>query len=236
MKPLFDGLEVSYNGEFRRNGKPHKVIYSYTVAGNKATARLSYSKDGKTRYFQASKLVAMAYKKEYEDGCRIIYKDGNIHNISADNLIIVSDKQYSEYLRRNTIYKGASLSERKVKLDMIIKEATLTRNFLDNRDFSDINIHTQERIIPILKDYSLNTIHLGMNTTQRIVPEVVARMYEVIDNGMCLYNYERYCKKLLLNYKKKGSFGVTGSVCKPIWSSVEQLNFDCLWERYKRKH
>lgn len=43
-KSLFDGLEVSYDGQFKRNGKPHKVTYSYTVTGNKATARLVYKK------------------------------------------------------------------------------------------------------------------------------------------------------------------------------------------------
>lgn len=235
-KPLFDGLEVSRDGLFRRNGRPHKVICSYTVAGNKATAKITYSKDHKIHYYQAAKLVAMAWKPKYKEGCNIIYKDENIHNIGADNLIIVGDNDWWQYMMRNSGYKGASLDERKVKLDRVIKEATLTRNFLDNRDFTDINIHVQETLLPILKDYCLRTIYVGVKTAQRIVPEALARMYECIDNGMCLYNYERYLKKLLLNYKKNGSFGMTGQVPKPIWTEVEQLDLDCLCERYNRKH
>lgn len=53
FRPLFDGLEVSLNGNFRRYGKSHKVIYSYTVTGKKATARLMYSKNHKMHYYQA---------------------------------------------------------------------------------------------------------------------------------------------------------------------------------------
>ena len=235
-KPLFDGLEVSYDGQFRRNGKPHRVIYPHTVAGNKATARLMYSKNNKMHYYQAAKLVAMAWKPKYKDGCNIIYKDENIHNIHADNLFIVGDKDWWSYMMRNSGFHGASIEERKLKLDLVIKEASLTRDFMDNRDFTAINEHVQKRLLPVLKDYCLKTLYVGMATTQRVVPECLARMYECIDNGMCLYNYERYCKKLLLNYKKSGSFGVTGNVPKPIWTEVEHLNLDCLCERYNKKH
>jgi len=117
-KPLFDGLEVSYDGQFRRNGKPHRVIYSHTVTGKKATARLMYSKNNKMHYYQAAKLVAMAWKPKYKDGCNIIYKDEDIHNIHADNLIIVGDKDWWSYMMRNSGYHGASIDERKLKLDM----------------------------------------------------------------------------------------------------------------------
>lgn len=235
FKPLFDGLEVSLNGNFRRYGKPRKVLYSRTVTGRKATARLTYSKNGKLYYYQAAKLVAMAWKPKYKEGCNIIYKDEDIHNIHADNLIIVGEKDWWSFMMRNSGHHGASIEERKMKLDFVIKEASLTRDFMDNRDFTAINDHVQKRLLPVLKEYCLKTIYVGMDTTQRIVPECLARMYECIDNGMCLYNYERYCKKLLLNYKKKGSFGVTGNIPKPIWGEVEQLNLNCLWERYKRK-
>lgn len=232
-KPLFDGLEVSYDGQFRRNGRPFKVIFSHTVTGNKATARIVYMKDYKRHYYQAAKLVAMAWKGKYTEGCNIIYKDENIHNISADNLIIAGDKDWWQYMMRNSGYKGATVDDRKLKLDMVIKEASLTRAFFDTRNFDDINKHVNERLIPVLEEYCLKTIYVGIKTTRRIVPECIARMYECIDNGMCLYNYERYCKKLLLNYKKKGSFGFVGNVPRSIWPIVEQLNLNSLCERYQ---
>lgn len=234
-KDLFDGIQVSIDGKFRMNGKEKKAIFPTTVTGRKATAKITYNLNKKKHYYQAAKLVAMAWKPKYREGLNIIYKDGDIHNIHADNLIIVGDKEWWSYMQRNSGYHGASIEDRKLKLDMVIKEAGLTREFLDTRDFSNINHHVEKRLLPILEDYCLRTIYVGVSTAKLIVPECLARMYECIDNGMCLYNYERYCKKLLLNYKKNGSFGVTGKVPKPIWAEVEQLNLDCLWERYKKK-
>lgn len=236
-KPLFDGIEVSRDGKFLRNGKPKSVICTTNVAGKKVTAQVTYNINGKRHYWQAAKLVAMAWKPKYTDGCNIIYKDGDIHNIHADNLLIVGDREWWDYMQRNSGYHGATLEERKLKLDMVIKEAGLTRDFLDRRDFADINRHVQERLLPVLEDYCINTLHLGVKPSKQVVPQCLARMYECIDSGMCLYNYERYCKKLLLNYKKKGSFGLTGNIPKPIWSQVNNLKLDCLCERFnKKKH
>lgn len=234
-KELFDGLSVTIDGKFKRNGKEKKVIYPFTIINRKATARICYNINNKRKYYQAAKLVAMAWKPKYREGLNIIYKDGDCHNIHADNLIIAGDRQWWSYMQRNSGHHGASIDERKFKLDMVIKEAGLTRKFFDTQDFTEINEHVKNRLMPVLEDYCLRTIYIGVSTAKKVVAECIARMYECIDNGMCLYNYERYCKKLLLNYKKKGSFGVTGNIPKPIWNEVEQLNLDCLWERYKKK-
>lgn len=177
----------------------------------------------------------MAWLPQYKDGMSITYKDKDIHNIRADNLNVVTPSQYVNYIQRNSGYKAASLAQRKRKLDIIIEEATLTRAFLETRDFLPINRHVDKHLIGVLKDYCVLSLHLGLNTTQRLVPEAIARMYEVLDAGYCLVSFERYCKKMLLNYKKKGSFGVLGIVPKSIWANVEQLNFNCLCERYNVK-
>lgn len=202
-KELFDGLSVTIDGRFKKDGKDKKVIYATTVTGRKATAKITYNIQKKTHYYQAAKLVAMAWKPKYREGLNIIYKDGDCHNIHADNLIIVGDRQWWNYMQRNSGYHGASIDERKFKLDMVIKEAGLTRKFFDTQDFTEINEHVKNRLMPVLEDYCLRTIYIGVSTAKKVVAECIARMYECIDNGMCLYNYERYCKKLLLNYKKK---------------------------------
>lgn len=79
------GLEVTADAEFLYKGKPKKVIYCHTVNGRKATARIMIMWGGKSHYWQAAKLVAEAWKRGYEEGNRITYKDGNCHNIKADN-------------------------------------------------------------------------------------------------------------------------------------------------------
>ncbi len=231
--PNIEELECTSEGSFRLNGKSKKVIFPHVVDGRKATARIVIMKNGKSHYYQASKLVALTWKIGYKDGDYLSYKDGDCHNISADNLIINDKDGYYSYMRRNSIHSAADVEERKRKLKIVIDEATMTLNYFESLDMSEINKHVNEYLYKCLMDYSIRTLHMGERQSLEQVPEALARMYECIMNGMCLYNYERYCKKLLLNFKKKGSFGLTGKVPKPIKIEVQQLNLDSLWERYK---
>lgn len=232
---VWEGLECTINGKFRLNGKPRKAIFSSKPHGNqRTTVQFNISYKGKRYYWQAAKLVAMAWKVGYdaEKDC-IIYKDGNCQNIHADNLQIVKEKDYWRYMQRNSGFKADDVEKRKKKLRLVAEEAMLTCEYFETLDMSNINKHVTDYLYNCLIEYCLETLHLGMSTTKSIVPECIARMYECIMNGMCLYNYERYCKKLLLNYKQKGSFGFTGKVPEPIQINVQQLKLDSLCERYK---
>lgn len=231
---VYEGLEVSIDGRFRLNGKPRKTISPPKSYGNKrTTVQFRIVRKNKTLYWQAAKLVAMAWKHGYSEDDYIIYKDGNCQNIHADNLQIVSKKDYYKYMQRNSGHKADDVEKRKKKLMLVAEEATLTCKYFETLDMSGINKHVTDYLYPCLITYCNETLHLGAGTTRSIVPECLARMYECIMNGMCLYNYERYCKKMLLNYKKHGNFGLTGSVPKPIQLNIQHLNLDCLWEKYK---
>lgn len=227
------GLEVTAEAEFRYKGKPKKVIYCKMVNGRKATARIMLMIRGKSHYWQAARLVAEAWKRGYEEGDYITYKDGDIHNLRADNLTLDDKKGYWQYMRRNSVHRADTVEQRKRKLQLVADEALMTKRYFETLKMDEINRHVTDYLYGCLMQYALNTLHLGEKPSLEAVPDVIARMYECIMNGMCLYNYERYCKKLLLNYKKTGSFGVTGMVPKPIKIEVEQLNLDCLWERFK---
>ena len=227
------GLSVTSDAQFRYKGRDKKVIYCHTKTGRKATARLIIMMQGKSRYWQAAKLVAEAWKYGYDATDYITYKDGDIHNICADNLVLDDKKGYWEYMQRNSGNKADGVEERKRKLQLVADEALMTKHYFETLKMDEINKHVTDYLYPCLMKYTLNTLHMGEIVALEQVPEALARMYECIMNGMCLYNYERYCKKLLHNYKTKGTFGMTGNVPKPIKIEVEQLNLDCLWERYK---
>lgn len=231
-----DGLKCTYDGRFTYKGIRKKVIYAKKNFGNeKATARLTYPlPNGKTGYIQAAKAVALAWKAFNPDTQYIIYIDGNIHNIHADNLEIVCYKRYVDFRMRNTEHTADSIDKRIRKLQIVIDEASMTKHYFETLDFQPINKHVEDYLYLCLIKYCKETLHLGETVALDIVPECIARMYECIMNGMCLYNYERYCKKLLSNYKKKGNFGYTGAIPKPIEINVSQLNLDCLWERFKK--
>lgn len=226
--PGIDGLQCNEIGKFRYRYKDKKVIYPRTVIGKKSTARLMLNK----QYYQASRLVAKTWLARYTDESMILYKDGDCHNISASNLILSNKKDWRAYMMRNSGHGADDITERIKKLENVIKESSLTLHFFKTKDFEPINRHVTEYLYECLMTYCLLSLHLGKTTAMEIVPDCIARMYECILNGMCLYNYERYCKKLLLNFKKQGDFGLTGKVPKPIELEVQQLNLDCLCERF----
>ena len=232
--PSIEYLECTANGEFRYKGKQKSVLYCYTVTGKRATARIVIMIQRKSHYWQAAKLVAQTWKADYTEGCSIIYKDGNCHNIKAENLQITDAKGYDIYMRRNSIMKADSLDERKRKLQLVSDQALMTKHYFETLDMSEINHHVKTYLYKCLMHYALNTLHMGEKKALETVPEVIGDMYEKIMNGMCLYNYERFCKKVLLDIKKKGKYGeYWHKLVKPIKIEVEQLNLDCLWERYK---
>jgi hypothetical protein len=227
------GLEVTRNGDFRYKGRTKKVIYCFTKIGRKATARVVIMIGGKSHYWQAAKLMAETWLTGYKPCDYIVYRDGDIHNIKASNLIIEDKKGYYKYMRRNSVRIPDSFEIRKQKLQLVADEALMTKRYFETLEMNEINAHVKDYLYPCLMLYTLKTLHLGERTALEQVPEALARMYECIMNGMCLFNYERFCKKLLHNYKKKGEFGFTGNVPKPIKIEIEQINLDCLWEKFK---
>lgn len=228
------GLSVTNDAQFLYNGKPKKAVYATTVTGRRATVRLTIMMKGQTHYWQAARLVAEAWKFGYEDSDYITYRDGNCHNIAADNLILNDKKGYWEYMQRNSSMKPDTLVERKRKLQLVADQALMTKHYFETADMKEINKHVTDYLYPCLMQYAMKTLQMGERKAMDTVPEVIGDMYEKIMNGMCLYNYERFCKKVLTDIKRKGKYGeYWHKLVKPIKIEVEQLNLDCLWERYK---
>lgn len=92
-KELAD-LYVGRDGNFIYRGKPKAVVRTISRHGKILTARIIIMQNGKKMYFVADNLVASAFVTGYKKGSYIEYKDGDIHNICADNLRIVTKKDY----------------------------------------------------------------------------------------------------------------------------------------------
>jgi hypothetical protein len=228
------GLEVSYDGQFLWHGKPKLVSYPTTVTGKPATAKLQFQNRGKRSYYQASKLVAETWLFGFTENDFVIYKDGNCHNIGADNLEKADAKEWDVYMRRNSVNRADTLAERKRKLQLVADESLMTLHYFETLSMDEINKHVKSYLYPCLMQFAMKTLQFGEQKSKESVAEVIGTMYEKIMNGMCLYNYERFCKKMLHNLKRKGNYGeYWHDLCKPIQIEVEQLKLDCLWERYK---
>jgi len=231
--PGIEWLECTRDGEFRYKGHPKSLRRGYGKQGQPLSVQLVLMKDGKQHSYQAARLVAQTWLMGYTDGDYITYDDGDCHNIGADNLTLADKREYYDYMQRNSGYTADGVEERKRKLQLVADEALMTKHYFETLKMDEINRHVQDYLYPCLMQFAMKTLHMGEQTAKTQTAEAIARMYECIMAGMCLYNYERYLKKLLHNYKKTGSFGYTAEVPKAIRIEVEQLKLDCLWERYK---
>ena len=159
--PSVADLEVSRDGQFRYNGKPKKAVYSHTVTGRKATVRIIIMMQGKTHYWQAAKLVAESWLYGYDiESDYLTYRDGDCHNIGADNLVIADKREYYEYMQRNSSMKADTLQERKRKLQLVIDEAGITLNYFNTLDMSPINQHVKDYLYTCLMEFSMKTLSL----------------------------------------------------------------------------
>lgn len=231
------GLQVTRDGQFFYQGRVKKATYPTTITGRRATVRITIMMHGKAHYWQASKLVAEAWKPNYEPDDYLTYRDGNCHNICADNLIVNDKKGYWQYMQRHSSMKIPSLDERKRKLKLVSDQALMTLHYFETLSMDEINHHVQDYLYPCLVQYGEKTLQLGERKTMDTAEEAIGYMYESIMNGSCIYNYERFCKKIMSDIKKKGHYGeYWHKLIKPIKIEVEQLNLDRLWQKYKVTH
>lgn len=234
--PGIDSLECSREGRFRYKGRSKALRTGSQVNGKPASVRVVLTIDGRQQSYQASRLVAQTWLSGYTDDCYITYRDGDCHNICAGNLTLADRDDFNDYIQRNSGFEADTLDERKRKLQLVIDQAGMTLHYLKTLDLEPVHQHVKEYLYPTLMQWSIKTLQFGEYKSQELAADAIARMYECLMAGMALYNYERYCKKLMHNYKKTGTFGFTGQVPRQIEIIVEQLNLNRLWERYKVTH
>ena len=233
------GLYVNYQGEFIYKGKPKRPQRSIGRHGEKLTARICIMQNGKHLYWAAARLVASAFKRGYTEDDYIEYLDGDIHNISADNLRIVSAKAYNKARATHASHsrKTDTYDYQVHRLENVIEEAEAVLHYFKTEDLSKVHRHVERYLYNRLVDYSLNTLHLGTHVAREQTANAIAHFYEVLLQGHAVSHPEHYCKELLLRYKKNGTFGHMGDVPKKIQLIINvELKTDCLWEKYKVTH
>lgn len=233
-----DTLYCNSEGQFYYKGKPKKVIFHVSKKGKKVTARVNISVNGRLRYYQASRLVAEAWCFGYTPQSCIEYIDGDIHNISADNLRLVSEARY-EKMRSRGLTPGAGTDTYEYQIQKLtrIKECTdAVLHYFQTLDMEPVNRIVTGWLYNELLHFNYVTLGMGDPTAFEVASEAIARVYDIIISGHAIYNLERYCKQLLHNYKKKGWFGYEGNLPKEIQIHVQQLNLEGLCEKYRVTH
>lgn len=232
----YDGLYVNREGDFIFHGKKKAVTRHTDRYGRKHTALLSFRRDGKNESLSAARLVASAFKRGYDKEDYISYKDGDIHNIHVDNIQLITKKEYYKASCEHaaSFRKTATYQYQVDRLKTTIESNEAVLYYFQTGKFDKVNRHVENYLYGCLCDFCLKSLYFGMEQAPMMSADAIARWYEVLLQGHAVGNGERYCKKILTHFKHNGWFGYSGKVPKnKIELIINNLNLNCLWEKYK---
>lgn len=232
-KELAD-LCVDREGNFLYRGKPKAVIRPVSRHGKKLTARIAIMHERKQMYFSAAQLVASAFIPGYDNHAYIEYKDGDIHNICADNLSIVTKKDY--YVARmavaNYYHKRGTYQYQVERIENTIFDAQAVLHYFKTGDMSEVNKRVETYLFECLMLYCVKSLHLSEQTAYEYAADVIVRMYDVLLSGHAVSNLEYYCKELLLHRKRHKAYGFKGTIKKEIKLMIKDLDLTPIQEKY----
>lgn len=231
-----EGLYCSENGDFLYKGKSKQVLKHTDRYGRKHTALLKFMFDGKTKSFSAARIVASTFIRGYSNDMYIEYMDDDIHNISVDNLRLVSKEEFykTRCEHASEFHKTSTYQYQLDRLNVSIESNEAVLYYFQTGKFDKVNVHVEKYLYKCLCDFCIRSLYFGMEQAPIMVSDAIARWYEVLIQGHAVGHGERYCKRILTNFKHKGWYGHSGDVPKnKIELMINKLNLDCLWEKYK---
>ena len=228
-----DNIECTTDGVFRREGiyyKPH-----YKVAnGKKTTCNIAIRvESGVTKYYNCADLVCRAWRKnKYEEGCRIIYKDGDIHNIHLDNLEIVRYDQYVDWLnRRHSKAETPTVEEELARMDEITQCCQMSKRFIATGDYREWNKYVQDVLCPYIV-LSCEQKELGVARTRYLMSELVGTVYEIIGRKRGMYDPKAFVEKHIRHFSHSGKLSLPILPNKAV-EEAKKLDLSGLAEKYK---
>lgn len=244
----FPGLECTREGVFRYNGYP---INSYVRVMKRANGKESKhrfliineggGKDGKKIRLTASKMVASAWKFYNPETDFVIYKDGDPANIHVDNLQVVGEKVYVQYVQRNC-NKEVTDRERwdryKKTCEAVCHDSAMTLRYMNTGDLTEINGYLKKEIIPRFNDWLTYTKRFKTATVRYLLTSVIEMLYLKLDNGAPICNYYSFCTKTVVKWAKSKRFDpwMFETPEKPYSKVVtmrnEEINIDGLKEKF----
>ena len=228
-----DKIECTTDGVFRREGIYYKPHYK-VVNGKKTTCSIAIRvESGVTKYYNCADLVCRAWRKnKYEEGCRIIYKDGDIHNVRLDNLEIVRYDQYVEWLnRRHSKAETPTVEEELARMDEITQCCQMSKRFIATGDYREWNKYVQDVLYPYIV-LSCEQKELGVARTRYIMSELVGTVYELIGRRRGMYDPKAFVEKHIREFSRYGKMYIPVLPNKAV-EEAKKLDLSGLEEKYK---
>lgn len=200
-------IECTENGIFRRGCKELKVKRE-DYKGRKISAYIQITVNKKRYKFIAGDLVARAWSPTvYFEGCYVLYKDGNRHNIHNENLILATEDEY--YRKRVPIRKPTEIAEVEDMAKTLHYECGLFLEYLGTGDMGRINEYIQQSLMKKMSLWMGKTLKWGKEKSNEILYEALVFLYMRIDANRPFIGFERYLKLIILKYRRRRNWGVT---------------------------
>lgn len=219
-----EGLYVDRQGNFLWHGKEKKVSRYVYPDGRKRTALVVVMQHGKARSYWAARLVCEAFKKGYQAESMVEYIDGDIHNIVASNLRLVSHEEYDKARAALAAsYRKIGTAHYQIeRLRGVISGASAVLHYFETGSMAEVNRVIKDKLYPLLVDWCVHSLHYAKDRAEERTAEAIARFYEVILAGHAVSYPERYCKMLLQSEKKYGVYSHRGDIPKEILIVVRE--------------
>ena len=228
-----DDIECTTDGVFRREGIYYKPHFKF-VNGLKASCTICISVgNGVRKYYNCADLVCRAWRKnKYEEGCRIIYKDGDLHNIHLDNLEIVRYDQYVEWMtRKHSKAETPTVEEELARMDEMIQCCQMSKRFIATGDYREWNKYVQDVLCPYIV-LSCEQKELGVARTRYLMSELVGTVYEIIGRKRGMYDPKAFVEKHIRHFSHSGKLSLPILPNKAV-EEAKKLDLSGLAEKYK---
>ena len=228
-----DDIECTTDGVFRREGIYYKPHYK-VVNGLKVSCSICISvASGDKKYYNCADLVCRAWRKnKYEEGCRIIYKDGDLHNIHLDNLEIVRYDQYVEWMtRKHSKAETPTVEDELARIDEIILCCQMSKKFIATGDYREWNKYVQDVLYPYIV-LSCRQKELGVARTRYIMSELVGTVYELIGRKRVIYDPKAFVEKHIRKFNRYGKLFIPILPNEAV-EEAKKLDLSALTEKYK---
>lgn len=226
-------IECTEDGIFRRGNKLLEVC-RYEYSGKKFTAYLSLVVSKKRYKFIAGDLVARAWSPNvYFEGCYVLYKDGDRHNIHNDNLILATETEF--FKKRNTNRrKPVEFVEVEDMAKTMQKECELFLDYLKTGEMDGINKYIQSSLIGKMRVWMMKTFKWEEEKRNEVLYEALTFLYMRIDANRPFIGFEKYLKLIIYRYRREKGWGVT-EIYPPrkIENYVSLLKNDSLCKKMK---
>lgn len=226
-----EGLECTRNGVFRKGSHILKVHFPYSYSGKKWAARIYTYIDGKYTYRSAARLVAETWSPTvYYPDCMIMFKDGDRHNISNDNLIIASEDYFNSQIKGKD---KMTFEDYQRRVNRTATEALLIKDYMDNESLEGINKYIEKQLIPEIIEL-LHKKKCSPYKAECLVSESLYFFYERLLANRPTTTIFTYCWKNIRYFIKNKNWGNVEKYKSPkIERIISQFKIDCLCENFK---